>query len=722
MNISTSIAALFCARAFAKWNRKKLGAKTSDAIIKTSDAVMSSESVEIAMLKPNAVVHIGCHGQLKEVLKLNAMKFILKIGLGFICSLAFYTTAQTPGTTASNLVIKSAKNYQNKALFFREIPQFNRDSTVFYFDKATAVLENSKPVQHQLLAEIYNDIIDRENRSHPFVAVDSLAAKGMGHYNRIPKKNQDILLKYELLRRWSAIKVEKGDLKEAIALFSQALALIQDDNRPAVRAKFLNDKAYFLERYDNTDEKKNAHHYLDESIAIYKKQDPVKYAPEIFRNNQLMLLKYDGLNEDSLQYYLTVLKQDLPQTKNPFKYGWMYSVEGSILIERKKNSEAKQVLLEGKAFLENYKMTNVDSYASIVTSLGELLLEEGKYEDAIELFIKIRRISEENNFKYSGIETLYFISKTYEKQGDYSKALEFYKQYEAENLLLETEKNARSLRENELKIHVMNRDKELSQNKQTQFILILFMFAAGVLLALLYRNYRLKQRNNQTLKVLNSELNAKNGLLDKKVAENELLLKEIHHRVKNNLEIVSSLLELQSSQIDDPSIQAAMLSSQNRVHSMGIIHQKLYQSDHLTSIEMRDYFVNLGENIRNSFDAEGKIKIDCEMPELVLDVDTAISVGLITNELLTNAFKYAFEGKKDGTIKVNLTRKGPNDGNLELRISDNGIGRIIDKNSKGTGFGTMLIYLLTKQLNGSISYQIENGTKVSLVFTKPNTP
>ena len=75
---------------------------------------------------------------------------------------------------------------------------------------------------------------------------------------------------------------------------------------------------------------------------------------------------------------------------------------------------------------------------------------------------------------------------------------------------------------------------------------------------------------------------------------------------------------------------------------------------------MRDYFINLGENIRNSFDAKGKIKIDCDMPELVLDVDTAISVGLITNELMTNAFKYAFEGKKDGTIQVNLTRKGTN--------------------------------------------------------------
>ena len=108
------------------------------------------------------------------------------------------------------------------------------------------------------------------------------------------------------------------------------------------------------------------------------------------------------------------------------------------------------------------------------------------------------------------------------------------------------------------------------------------------------------------------------------------------------------------------------------------------------------------------------------MPDLVLDVDTAISVGLITNELLTNAFKYAFVGKKEGTIQVNLTRQGPNNDNLELCISDDGIGKKMNAPLKGTGFGTMLIDLLTKQLNGTISYQIENGTKVSLTFAKPN--
>lgn len=221
---------------------------------------------------------------------------------------------------------------------------------------------------------------------------------------------------------------------------------------------------------------------------------------------------------------------------------------------------------------------------------------------------------------------------------------------------------------------------------------------------------------NQSL----DSLQASQGQLAAKNAENELLLKEIHHRVKNNLEIVSSLLELQMAQIEDPSVQSAMLASQNRVHSMGIIHQKLYQGEHLASIEMRDYFINLGASILASFNAEGRIKIECNMPQLILDVDTAISIGLITNELITNSLKYAFAEKEQGEIKISLDERPTKEpGGLVLKISDNGIGKPMDSAPKGTGFGTQLIALLTKQLDGQMQYEINGGTIVSLTFKKP---
>ncbi len=215
------------------------------------------------------------------------------------------------------------------------------------------------------------------------------------------------------------------------------------------------------------------------------------------------------------------------------------------------------------------------------------------------------------------------------------------------------------------------------------------------------------------LQISQSQLAAKN-------VENELLLKEIHHRVKNNLEIVSSLLELQMAQIEDPIVQSAMLASQNRVHSMGIIHQKLYQGEHLAAIEMRDYFINLGASILASFNAKGRIKIECNMPQLILDVDTAISIGLITNELITNSLKYAFTERAQGAIKISLNEvPAKQSGGLVLKISDNGIGKPMNSAPKGTGFGTQLIALLTKQLDGQMQYEVNGGTIVSLTFKNP---
>jgi two-component system, sensor histidine kinase PdtaS len=174
-----------------------------------------------------------------------------------------------------------------------------------------------------------------------------------------------------------------------------------------------------------------------------------------------------------------------------------------------------------------------------------------------------------------------------------------------------------------------------------------------------------------------------------------------------------------------------MLANQNRVQSMGIIHQKLYQGEHLASIEMRDYFVNLSESILDSFSANGRIRIECHMPKLVLDVDTAISIGLITNELITNSLKYAFKDKEHGVIKISLTedKNDKNDGytdlsrdnregSLLLKISDDGIGKPVDSQAKGTGFGTQLINLLTIQLDGKLTYEVDNGTTVLLAFKK----
>lgn len=199
---------------------------------------------------------------------------------------------------------------------------------------------------------------------------------------------------------------------------------------------------------------------------------------------------------------------------------------------------------------------------------------------------------------------------------------------------------------------------------------------------------------------------------DQLLSDNELLLKEIHHRVKNNLEVVSSLLELQSAQIDDANTKNAMLEGQNRVRSIGIVHQKLYQGTNLGAIEMKDYFLNLSESILDSFGAEKRVTIECAMDQLDVDIDTAVPLGLIVNELLTNTLKYAFPESQHGNVQIKL-QKQP-DGGLQLQVSDNGIGK--SSITQGTGFGGQLVALLTQQLGGSMHEEVENGTSIYFVF------
>ena len=155
-----------------------------------------------------------------------------------------------------------------------------------------------------------------------------------------------------------------------------------------------------------------------------------------------------------------------------------------------------------------------------------------------------------------------------------------------------------------------------------------------------------------------------------------------------------------------------MLEGQNRVQSIGIVHQKLYQSENLGAIEMKDYFINLSESILDSFGACKRVEVECAMNTLNVDVDTAVPLGLIVNELLTNTIKYAFPDGRSGKIRIKLERT--TNGNLQMRVSDNGVGK--SGAIKGTGFGGQLISLLTQQLGGTMKEENNNGTDIFFEF------
>jgi PAS domain S-box-containing protein len=197
--------------------------------------------------------------------------------------------------------------------------------------------------------------------------------------------------------------------------------------------------------------------------------------------------------------------------------------------------------------------------------------------------------------------------------------------------------------------------------------------------------------------------------------EKEMLLKEIHHRVKNNLMIISSLLELQSQDIQDKDDLKLFKESQARADSMALIHERLYQSTDLKHINFGEYIETLANSLFNTYVMdESLIKLDLNVENIMLDINTAIPLGLIVNELITNSMKHAFPDGHQGEIKINFTRK---DDKLFLEVFDNGVGLPEDLDIRNTiSLGLQIVNSLTSQIDGDLILYTENGTSFRIIF------
>ncbi len=222
------------------------------------------------------------------------------------------------------------------------------------------------------------------------------------------------------------------------------------------------------------------------------------------------------------------------------------------------------------------------------------------------------------------------------------------------------------------------------------------------------RTYELQEKN-QELEVLSEELQSS-------LEQREWLLKEMHHRVKNNLQIISSILRLQSRKIQDTQALNIIKDGQSRVQSIALIHQKLYQSDNIVKVDCKEYIIDLVKYLENAyFSKQRKINMHIEAQKnIYLDVEKVVALGLIINELVSNAFKYAFLAKNEGNIWINFLQKNEQ---MTLEVQDDGKGfdaEIDLENSKTLGLD--LVYTLTQQLKGKLNLINQNGVKFTLEF------
>ncbi|MCK0134650.1 tetratricopeptide repeat protein [Arenibacter sp. S6351L] len=493
----------------------------------------------------------------------------------------------------------------------------------------------------------------------------------------------------------------RGQLDKAADYAMEALGLGEELNDKRAMALAYSDLSNIFWKQAKYDKGLK---YGIKSIVIFEERGIIDldydFTLYVVANNFLELNRYD----EALKYY-----------EHSLAIGERYGFYNNL-------SDVYISLVDLYAYLGQYRKAesagnNAVKYATILDndfmlmrswlSIGKLQNLQGKYKNAIESLQKSLDVATTEFGDEYYLSQLYeALGKAYAGDHDYMEAYKAFSKYDGLKKEIFTA-------ESDQRIALLQTEFEVAQKEDTILLQqgtirkqksnqMLTSTITGLLLFLLILGFVAIRVNRR-----------KNKLLQQQNQEKEFLIKEIHHRVKNNLEVVSSLLSLQSTHIEDNKIKDNMLQIQNRIQSMSMIHQNLYQGKNLGSIEMKNYFKILGDYVLQSYGAGQKIVMVYDMEEIELNVDIATPIGLIVNELITNSLKYAFPKKLNGIITIGLVQ-GP--AHLELKVTDNGIGYQNGNKVNGTGFGTQLISLLTRQLDGKMVLHHEKGTSVSFEF------
>ncbi len=416
---------------------------------------------------------------------------------------------------------------------------------------------------------------------------------------------------------------------------------------------------------------------------------------------------YTDLKEykKAIEHYQKALKIDVEQN-NQWGVSAILENLGRVYNKQKNFQEAENVL--SQALEIKLKLNHTKDIAALKDKLGYAKGMNGKFQEGVSLLEESKEMAIANNLIDTKILTYAHLAEIYNKHKKYDLAVGclreerdlLKKSWEANLQETVVELNTKyETIEKEQEIATLNSAKEIAalQLKSAQRTTASL---AGIALLFIGLFFWLR---NLYKKIL---------VQDK---EKEILLKEIHHRVKNNLQFISSLLNLQSQHIDDPTALDALKEGQDRVKSMALIHQNLYQEKNLTGVELKKYFETLISNLFHSYNInDNNVQLHMDVDNLNLDVDSVIPLGLIVNELVSNSLKYAFPNNKNGTINVSLKEEKQM---LVLTVSDDGIGfknekEILSNNS----FGYKLINAFKDQLEADMKIKNENGLSISLLI------
>ena len=530
-----------------------------------------------------------------------------------------------------------------------------------------------------------------------------------------PNVSEGISLDYVKIK-WLQIThiLDDGNIKKSSSVYDDANRYINQFQQP--KDKVLLARAYIKTHdvvfYLISRELEKGKKLIEENIAIAKSQnDPLLEIASLFVLSDFLLIdenidEYIKINEWSLK-----LEDEI--SNNSIFFNGIIGHLIDVYAFKGGNDERVRELL--KQMYDNPE-TRVESYSLFANYLGRLPKNDTYKQSIYKLLDTDNAID--------------FTQKIIAKSEDALSKSEFYYVFQSSSLLLETdgfliealtrsrqsvnltreiysEDLSNSLADFKIKEEVQKKEREITyQKKQSRLYFIIGCLVAFALVSAIFLLFKTRKQSRL--------LSEKNVIINRSLKEKELMVKEIHHRVKNNFQIVSSLLELQTKGIEDKKALALVGEGQTRVKSMALIHQRLYQNES-GLIDFDDYIQHLVKDLSALYASDSKVETNVSSKHMLFDVDTAIPLGLIINELITNAYKYAFKDNENG--KLNISIKKISEGNYKLEVADNGNGLDPSFNIKtAKSLGLRLVNRLTKQLHGKVSCINNGGAHFEILF------
>lgn len=586
-----------------------------------------------------------------------------------------------------------------------------KENAIKYFTLSKTMVKKAAVLKD--LAELYSIINDPDKSI-------KLLQQALSAYQSV--KYKEVQSVYKLL---SLAEVQKSNYNEALKYAHLAEKTAENVGDHSVEMTSIYNQIGLVYYYLNKNQ--NALDYWDKALVIAKKNKDKPFVRLVASNISTMLIRQKKFDEG-----IGMIKQ----------YKKLYPLD-DIVFEMREN----YILFHTYTTLKQIK--NADAYyKKLVEYYGEYG-ESGGGQSTVLLSFAMYHLYKKNYPEfYKSVKILDSVNaktgndmvrsqnyllwfKADSTRGKYQDAITHYQLYKKHADSASNGEKMRQINSLQVQFDTEQKDKNiqlLTQKGKLQEAristdnILRYVFIASIIVlilfaALLYNRSRLKNRANKNLELKRQQIDEQNEQLKKLLSEKEWLLKEIHHRVKNNLQIVISLLNTQSAYLDNEDALMAIQNSQHRMHAMSLIHQKLYQSDNLSTIDMSWYIYELINYIKECYSSEKNISFVMDVEKIFLDVAQAVPLGLILNEAVNNTIKYAFPASRKGEVQVSF-KKTEKD-NYRLMIYDNGVGLPDDFNIDETeSLGMNLMRGLTDQLDGNFSLESKNGLKIIINFRK----